>query len=188
MIRLYRLLLWLYPVGFRKRYGPQMVQVFEDLLADARRQYHLLGVHWFWYRASSDVVVSAIKEWKNTMQKNNAFLGLLLLPTSVFFTIMFSKFVLGIDTAYDAYDSFYTDPDWSTVNWFLELLVVFSPVLALFLGMYRLLDIHFDHDANGWVSIIRVKPHVLNLTIVGISLLFVSIIAVYGFLEHFQMR
>ncbi|GHO49396.1 PP2C family protein-serine/threonine phosphatase [Ktedonospora formicarum] len=57
--RLYSLLLYLYPQGFRRAYGHQMRQIFRDCYRDERRQGNLSR---FWASLFYDVATSASSE------------------------------------------------------------------------------------------------------------------------------
>lgn len=48
--RVYRALLLMYPEDFRRRYGPQMVQVFGDLWREERERAGLAGLALLWAR------------------------------------------------------------------------------------------------------------------------------------------
>jgi hypothetical protein len=59
--RLYRLLLYAYPAAFRREYGPQMVQLFQDTRRDVRRQSDSLGRE-FWMPILADLMRTALQE------------------------------------------------------------------------------------------------------------------------------
>ena len=58
-LRLYRLLLWLYPAAFRRAWGADMAQVFGDLCAQAWRQRGLLAL---WTATLADLAASLPRE------------------------------------------------------------------------------------------------------------------------------
>ena len=53
---LYRLLLWLYPAGFRAQYGGELAAIFSRKLRAASNPLELL---WIWMEALVDVLVNA---------------------------------------------------------------------------------------------------------------------------------
>ena len=57
--RVYRALLKLYPVGFRQRFGEEMVQLLHDRLRDARAGGLPGGVAWAWLTMLVDVAATA---------------------------------------------------------------------------------------------------------------------------------
>ena len=61
-IRLYQALLAIYPSGFRREYGWQMLQVFGDCCRRALRQAGLPGLLRLWSRTLLDAVQSALEE------------------------------------------------------------------------------------------------------------------------------
>ena len=60
-MRLYRLLLRVFPPAFRARFGDDMAETFRDRLQHARRQGGLTPLR-FWARTTSDTVVHGIAE------------------------------------------------------------------------------------------------------------------------------
>ncbi len=61
--RVYRALLLMYPKDFRRRYGPQMVQVFGDLWREERERAGLAGL---WARTVLDLLRTATLERTRT--------------------------------------------------------------------------------------------------------------------------
>ena len=64
--RVYRALLLMYPKDFRRRYGPQMVQVFGDLWREERERDGLVGLALLWARAVLDLLRTAASERTRT--------------------------------------------------------------------------------------------------------------------------
>jgi len=60
--RLYQRLLWVYPAGYRREYGPLMAQLFRDLLRDQARDPRPLGLARLWLSTLTEVVVTAVRE------------------------------------------------------------------------------------------------------------------------------
>ncbi|MBN1814351.1 MAG: hypothetical protein JXA14_21100 [Anaerolineae bacterium] len=63
--RAYRLLLVGYPASFRRRYGPEMAQVFRDCVRDARQHGGLLGL---WVRTLGDLLATVPAEHLAALQ------------------------------------------------------------------------------------------------------------------------
>lgn len=61
-IRLYRVLLLLYPVEFRDDYGLLMVQLFRDVLRDRYRQHGLVGAMLWWSKTLLDLTITVIEQ------------------------------------------------------------------------------------------------------------------------------
>jgi lipopolysaccharide/colanic/teichoic acid biosynthesis glycosyltransferase len=58
----YRLLLAVYPAGFRRTYGPHMLQIFRDCCRDAYRQGGILGLGELWLHTLGDLGMTAVQE------------------------------------------------------------------------------------------------------------------------------
>jgi len=61
-ISLYRRMLLVYPAAFRDAYADEMVRLFEDLLADAKRPGQRLGVLRLWTLTMVDLLTSARRQ------------------------------------------------------------------------------------------------------------------------------
>lgn len=61
-VRIYRSLMHVYPVSFRKRYGCEMIRVFREMATDATQQYGSAGLISTWCRVLGDLVLSAFAE------------------------------------------------------------------------------------------------------------------------------
>jgi hypothetical protein len=60
--RLYNALLSLYPVRFRIRFAPEMVQLFRDCCHDAVEKGEVAVLVAFWLRATRDLFISVVRE------------------------------------------------------------------------------------------------------------------------------
>jgi hypothetical protein len=65
--RIYGLLLFLYPPGFRGRFGPEMLQVFADSYPDRGWYSGFPTSLFFWYATVSDLVRSLPGEWRQAL-------------------------------------------------------------------------------------------------------------------------
>lgn len=68
----YRALLIVYPVEFRRAYGPWMIQVFRDRCRDVRRQRGTGALLVLWLRTLADLVTTALAERRSAMQKTSS--------------------------------------------------------------------------------------------------------------------
>jgi hypothetical protein len=66
----YCALLYLYPPRFRREYGAEMAQLFNDLCRDARRRNGTWGVMNLFVRAVFDTIYNSIGEWAMTLRKD----------------------------------------------------------------------------------------------------------------------
>lgn len=66
----YHALLYLYPPRFRREYGPEMAQLFADLLRDTRRRNGTWGVLNLFVRALFDTIYNSVEEWMMTLRKD----------------------------------------------------------------------------------------------------------------------
>ena len=78
-ISLYRRLLVVYPAAFRHAYADEMVRLFEDLLADARRPGERLGILRLWMSTVIDLLTSATRQRMEDAMNNHPALTRLLL-------------------------------------------------------------------------------------------------------------
>ena len=98
--RAYRCLLYLYPAEFRRRFGPELLQVCRDAFRDAYRQAGLLGALRVTVRTFVDLVTTATAEQVSIMRQSSYsasrdfFLaGLLMLPVVLMLLVPASQFV-----------------------------------------------------------------------------------------------
>jgi hypothetical protein len=68
----YRMLLRVYPTGFRREYGAQMEQAFRDLCREAARRGGRVGLARLWVRVGLDLASSAIVERRRAKTKEIA--------------------------------------------------------------------------------------------------------------------
>jgi PPM family protein phosphatase len=74
--RLYRILLWLYPVQFRRAYGREMVQTFRDCYREEQEQGDW-SIARLWGLVFSDLVTSVcVEHWKASMTFCKSIVGL----------------------------------------------------------------------------------------------------------------
>jgi hypothetical protein len=72
-LRLYTLLLLIYPRSFRREYGELMIQLFRDLMRDGIRQRGCLGVIKVWWRVVAELPATAWQQhllaWGNRRER-----------------------------------------------------------------------------------------------------------------------
>ena len=78
-LSLYRRILLVYPAAFRDSYRDEMVRLFEDLLADAKRPEERLGVLRLWIFTVVDLLNSATRQRMEDAMNNHPALTRLLL-------------------------------------------------------------------------------------------------------------
>jgi len=61
-VRIYRLLMRVYPVSFRREYGCEMIQVFREVMTDSTQRHGTAGLMTTWFRVFGDLVRSAFLE------------------------------------------------------------------------------------------------------------------------------
>jgi hypothetical protein len=86
--RLYGALLLLYPKRFQIRFGPEMVQVFEDSLRFSEVESGLLGFFDFWMRTLPDHFASIVREWRHEITRNDCELDVTGLADSFMITVV----------------------------------------------------------------------------------------------------
>lgn len=117
------------------------------------------------------------------------FAGLiLLLPTLLLLFTVFSKFVLGIDPLYDAYDRFYTDPLLTALRPITDIVTVLGPFLALAVCLLPVLTLHVRREERTVAGSVSVTAGPFTLAVLAVSLVCVGIVLLFGFVEHFEPR
>jgi hypothetical protein len=76
-MRLYCILLFAYPLGFRRLYAPQMERLFNDLCRDSLSQGSLWGIIDLWTQMLPDLVINALQEhiWASSKTLNVALMA-----------------------------------------------------------------------------------------------------------------
>jgi hypothetical protein len=69
--RIYGFFLRLYPPGFRRRYGPEMVQIFRDIYQRDVRNASFAGRLALWLRTIHDLACSLPGEWRQSLRSTN---------------------------------------------------------------------------------------------------------------------
>ena len=200
--RVYRALLAAYPREFRREYGPQMRQVFRDLCREEQRKNQKTGLGRLWIRTALDLATTAIvarisglgRPYSKEVGVNDyklAGLGFALLLAPLFFvSASLLKYGLGIGILFDPLDkALMSDPA------ILRVFNLVSPVvflgglgLALVLNVYAVLQFNFSREDGTIVSTVRLEAKFWNLAVALLSVVLLSTLVGYFFLENFTYR
>ncbi len=188
-LRLYRWLLMAYPSDFRREYGAEMIQVFGDLRQDAQTDGRV-GLIALWARVAADTVITATlqRSYQMTRKLTSSTLAaaVLLLPTLIFLLIMFTRFVLGLEGPYNAWERFYMNPGLSALNWALERFMVLAPFGALALAALPITHLQVGREDGALVASVSVKVSSVTIGVILVALLMIAAIMGYGFVENFK--
>lgn len=111
--RVYRALLVLYPVDYRREYGPLMVQLFRDVSLDKYHRRGMAGVVLWWCKTLLDLILSVIEQRRrdrSTMSKATfvQFTGIMLIVGGICSTAAaFSQFFPGDNSYHDIYQALF---------------------------------------------------------------------------------
>ena len=197
--RLYRALLVAYPEEFRREYGPQMEQTFQDLCREEARKS---GFVWLWLRAILDLGTTAFVERIRALGRSDgrevgvndyklAGVGIaFLLAPLLFVAASLLKYGFGVGFLFDPLDrAVMSDPE----N--LRVFNMVSPVvflgglgLALVLNTYAVLRVNLSREDGTIVSTVRVEMKLANIAVVVVSSLLLGTLVGYLFLENFAHR
>jgi hypothetical protein len=110
-VRLYGMLLEVYPAEFRREYGSQMEQVFGDLYREARERGGRSGIAHLWALTVSDLARTAVAqrimpraehEEVTMYDRRLAVVGLVLLLAPLYFvSASLLKYGLGVELMFD---------------------------------------------------------------------------------------
>lgn len=143
-----------------------------------------------WARVFPDLLISAAIERKREMSRKFSSANLaaivLLVPTIAFLFIMFTRFVLGVEGLYNAWDRFYTDPGLSALNWVLERIMVLAPFAALALAALPATQVRWTKEEGGMVASVSMKLNPATAAVIVLSLAVIGVIMGYGFVENFR--
>jgi hypothetical protein len=168
------MLLAAYPEEFRREYGAQMEQTFQDLCREERRKSEAAGFLRLWIRTILDLGTTAFVEWRsgppgkevgvNDYKLAGAGFALLLAPL-YFVTASLLKYGLGIGLLFDPLDKalmFHPEN--------LRIFNLVSPVvflgglsLALLLNACAVLRLNFGREVGAVVGTVRLGSGTLRL-------------------------
>lgn len=176
-LRVYRLLLWVYPTDFRTEYGTDLVQATRDLFRDVRGLRSLLAL---WLHVSGDLFASAwierLQARRNTMETWKRVvmgIGAIFLTIPLLFVgLNLLEYELGIVVPWNPFNGL-LDSGRSPLRYLLEGMIVMGPILAI--GTFLLPHLQFrwrpSEDEIAIVRIRRVGRISLVLTVVAVLVL-----------------
>src|SRR5215211_4761002 len=198
-LRLYGVLLEAYPVDFRREYGPQMEQVFAEQYREARERDGRRGIALLWALTLSDLARTAAAqritpradyEEIAMYDRRLAVVGFVLLLAPLYFvSASLLKYGLGIGLLFDPLEAFLS------VAGRRDVFNVVSPCvflgglsLALALNTYVIARLNVRREEGTIVSTIRLKLKLSNIVVAALSILLLTTLLSYVFLENFTHR
>jgi hypothetical protein len=196
-VRLYRALLKAYPKEFRRAYGPQMEQAFQDLYREERGGRSELVL--LWTRTIPDLVATAVAERIGSHANDEevvmqgrrlAFIGFVLLLAPLYFvSASLLKYGLGVGFLFDPLEAFLSVAGRRVVFNVVSPLVFLGGLgLALALNTYAVTRLDFSREDGTIVSTVRVRLGLWNIAIAVVSILLLVTLVGYAFLENFAYR
>src|SRR5215218_4282732 len=174
------MLLAAYPEEFRREYGAQMEQTFEDLCREERRKSEAAGFLRLWIRTILDLGATAFVErisgsagkeaGVNDHKLAGAGFAFLFAPL-YFVTASLLKYGLGIGFLFDPLDkALMSDPENLRVFNLVSPLVFLGGLgLALVLNTYAVLRVNLSREDGTIVSTVRVEMKLANIAVVVVS-------------------
>jgi hypothetical protein len=197
--RVYRALLLAYPREFRREYGPQMEQAFGDLYREARERGGRSGIAHLWALAVSDLARTAVAqrimpradhEEVTMYDRRLAVVGLVLLLAPLYFvSASLLKYGLGIGFLFDPLEAFLSVAGRRVVfNVISPIVFLGGLTLALALNIYAVARLNVSREDGTIVSTVRIKLGLWNIAVAAVSLLLLTTLLGYAFLENFTYR
>src|SRR5215210_3304809 len=197
--RVYRVLLRAYPGEFRREYGPQMEQAFGDLYREARERSGRSGLAHLWALTVSDLARTAVAqrimpraehEEVAMYDRKLAVVGLVLLLAPLYFvSASLLKYGLGIGFLFDPLEAFLSVAGRRNVFNVVSPFVFLGGLsIALALNTYVIARLNFRREEGTIVSTIRLKLKLSNIVVAALSILLLTTLLSYVFLENFTHR
>jgi hypothetical protein len=190
-VRFYQLLVEVYPPGFRRAYGAQMVQVFRDTCRDRVNQSGASGLLALWLRTISDaarsILIEHFSEWRQTMKNTTTLTRvsyLLLLVPFAFVVMNVSIYMLGIDGVFDSLRGVFDRVQDAGFGLLLDILLVFGPPIAFGLNALALLEFDWRPDDGSLVNIRVRKGTTGQYVVIAIGLLVMAVLGTYLLFEN----
>lgn len=120
-----------------------------------------------------------------------ALIGLVLIaPAAFFISLALSKYLIGIDYFFDAFDSFVASPThperFQIFNIVSPLVFLGGSFLALILNVLAVTGLRFKKENSNLVTTLLIKGNFWNLIVVLVSFLILSILVGYVIGENWQ--
>ncbi len=197
--RVYRALLVAYPEEFRREYGRQMEQAFQDLCREENRRGGRVGLIKLWVRLGLDLAFSAAveriragSEDKEIAVRDYKLAGagfVLLLAPLYFVSASLLKYGLGVGFLFDPLEFFLSEPGRRYVfNLISPVVFLGGLVLALALNGYSIVRFGVGRENGAVVGTMRLEMKPANVVVAVVSLLLLGTLVGYVFVENFAYR
>ena len=198
-VRLYGALIKAYPEDFRREYGAQMEQAFGDLHRDACERGGRRGIARLWALTIRDLARTAVaqritprtdREEVAMYDRRLAFVGFVLLLAPLYFvSASLLKYGLGIGFLFDPLEAFLSVDGRRVVFNIVSPFVFLSGLcLALALNTYAVARVSVRREDQTIVSTVRLKLKLSNIAVAALSVLLLTTLLGYAFLENFTHR
>mgnify|MGYP001585896978 CR=1 FL=1 len=117
-----------------------------------------------------------------------ALVGLVLLAPTVFFiSLALSKYALGINYFFDAFDSFISEPTrFKVFNTISPIIFLGGSLLALGINLWAVAGIKIKKENSNLVSTLIIKSNFWNLAVIFVSFMVVTMLVGYVIGENWQ--
>ena len=193
------MLLAAYPEEFRREYGAQMEQTFQDLCREERRKSEAAGFLRLWIRTILNLGATAFVErisgsagkeaGVNDHKLAGAGFAFLFAPL-YFVTASLLKYGLGIGFLFDPLDkALMSDPENLRVFNLVSPLVFLGGLgVALLLNAHAVLRLSLSREDGSIVGTARLEARFWNIAMTAVSLLLLVTLVGYFFAENFVYR
>jgi hypothetical protein len=193
------MLLLAYPRDFRREYGLQMEQAFGDLYREAAERDGRRGIALLWAQTVSDLARMAVAqritpradhEEVVMYDRRLAVIGSVFLLAPLYFvSASILKYGLGIGFLFDPLEAFLSVAERRVVFNVVSPFVFLGGLsLALVLNTYAIARVNVSREEGPIVSTFRLKLKSFNIAVAVISILLLSTLLGYVFLENFTHR
>lgn len=107
----------------------------------------------------------------------------LLVPLVFAFTNI-GYYILGIENVFENIRSFFNWIETIGLNWLMDILIIFGPVIAIYLSLRAVIKIKLQPEENSWVHITVVRANQGYFLIIGISVMLMLIFGTYILVEN----
>ena len=197
--RVYRVLLLAYPREFRREYGSRMEQAFGDLYREAYERGGRRGITLLWALTISDLARTAVEqritpradhEEVAMYDRRLAVVGCVLLLAPLYFvSASLLKYGLGIGFLFDPLEAILFVAGRRVVfNVVSPFVFLGGLCLALALNIYAVARLNVRREEGTIVSTVRVKLRLSNIAVAVVSILLLTMLIGYVFLENVTYR
>lgn len=197
--RVYRMLLLAYPRDFRREYGLQMEQAFGDLYREAAERDGRRGIALLWAQTISDLARMAVAQRITPRADHEEIVmydrrlavvgSVFLLAPLYFVSASILKYGLGIGFLIDPLEAFLSVAERRVVFNVVSPFVFLGGLsLALVLNTYAIARVNVSREEGTIVSTFRLKLKSFNIAVAVISILLLSTLLGYVFLENITHR